>query len=117
MCPKERGNKIVHLTGITRQRTPKNKGCIPGGSTSSLTSSAFKARQRQIYKTCEEKSKTVIVVYIICISLLQISGELTRNYSKNKIIQARSFPAATKAAVHTCQLYFLQCGHNFFTDK
>lgn len=115
--PKRKGQQHLHLTGITKQRTPENKGCVPGGSTSSLTSWAFKARQRQIYKTCEEKSKTAIVVYIICISLLQISGELTCNYSKNKIIQARSFPAATQAAVPTCQLYFLQCGHNFFTDK
>lgn len=113
--PKRKGQQNPHLTDINRQRSPENKVCLLHSSTSSLTSSTFKACWRQIYKACEEKkSKIVIVVYIICISLLQISGELTRNYFKNKITQARSFPAATQATAQTYQLYFLQCGRNFF---
>lgn len=114
MRQKRKRPQNIHIKGINRQRTPENKGCLPGGNTSSLTSPAFKACCRQIYRTCEENNRIVIVVQIICISLLQISGKLTNNYFENKIIQARSFPAATQAAAHTCQLYFLQCRHNFF---
>lgn len=114
MCQKRKRQQNIHMKGINRQRNPEHKGCLPGGNTSSLTSPAFKACCRQIYRTWEENNRIVIVVQIICISLQQISGELTNNYFENKIIRVRSFPAATQAVTHTCQLYFLQCRHNSF---
>lgn len=58
---KKKATKI-HIKGINRQRTVENKGCLPGGNISSLTSSARKACCRQIYTTFEENSRVVIVV-------------------------------------------------------
>lgn len=96
--PQWKGQQNPHLTDINRQRSPESKVCLLAGSTSLLTSSALRACWQQIYKTLEERSKIVIVVYVICISLVEISGEPTRNYFKNRIIQAKILPSSNTSS-------------------